>query len=121
MRRLLAAATLVLALGATVAAISSGAGEQGWTHGVAGATAVPVRVEPPFYATPEEAALAAASRDLGKPEHLAAEVVFRFPPPNDNEVRVRVTGDRSCAMFGVVEVSPRDGWFAAGDGRDDLC
>ncbi len=89
--------------------------------GEAGAVGKPVRVEPPFYKTPERAALAAARRYVGSShESLEAEVVFRFPAPNQDDVRVRVSGERFCAVWGAQRVASGE-WFAHGRGRSDMC
>lgn len=69
--------------------------------------------------TPEAAALAAAARVYGPAEGRTATVVLRFPPPDQNEVRVRVEGDFECLIWGAVRDAR--GWVAGGIGREGMC
>lgn len=120
MRRAVVAVALVAGLSATAAA-NAGPSSEATDAVQEEATAAEGPVVGPSQASPEEAALAAAGQRLGSDDGLLAEVVFRFPPPNDNDVRVRVSGDGFCAIWGAYQESPNAGWRASGEGREDLC
>lgn len=75
------------------------------------------------YASPEDAALAAAAVAWGAGEGRVAEVVFVFPEPDDYDVRVRVSDDFGfCRIFGAWQIdldgSARAGWISSGAGND---
>ena len=122
-------AALLLVLGAGVLASAASSDAQAGTVDEVSTAATAMSDPAVSFTSAEKAALAAAAQFYGVDDaELHASVVFRFPEPDDHDVRVAVTrpSDNSCRVWGVfsqpdLDGSRRDGWISRGDGQAGLC